>query len=185
MLPFARYWGAGYLFFGNEQTAGTTYRDKEGRWTVHPCFDQSHQWTLHIDSMTSLLTIPEPVRTGSLIEPLMDMMIQGILVRRYPKYADLQMSCFVEDEGGRESRWCHNCTICAKMYLMCAGAGVDPAAVGFRRSMLTEKQRDFFCSFRRLISLPVRPDRRGPGRTVIRFSLCRPFRFRRSARQGI
>ncbi|MDF1566870.1 MAG: hypothetical protein P1P77_02495 [Spirochaetaceae bacterium] len=144
MLPLARYWGADFILFGNEQTAAVTYRDKEDRWTVHPCYDQSHDWTRHIDAMTSQLTDPYPVRTGSLIEPLMDLMVQRILVKRYPRYAALQMSCFAEGEAGRDSRWCHECDICAKMYLMCVASGVDPSMVGFRRSMLKSSDRRFF-----------------------------------------
>ncbi len=147
MLPYARAFGAGYILFGNEQSAGSSYRDASGRWTVYPCYDQTHLWTGHIDAMTASLTGEDPVRTGSLIEPLMDMMIQRMLVRRYPAYAKYQMSCFAEGEAGKHDRWCHECSICAKMYLMCLGGGVDPAAVGFKRSMLTEEQLRFFPIF--------------------------------------
>jgi len=144
LLPLARYWGAEFILFGNEQTAGSDYLSGNGRWMVDPCFDQSHDWTRHIDAMTSLLTAPNPVRVGSLIEPLMDIMVQGILVRRYPRYAALQMSCFADSEGGQESRWCHDCTICAKMYLLCTAFGVHPEVVGFQRSMLTADKRKFY-----------------------------------------
>lgn len=144
MLPYARAWGARYILFGNEQTAGAFYMDASGRWTVHPCYDQSPHWTRHINAMTSALTMARPVGTGSIIEPLMDMMVQRILVRRYPRYAPLQMSCFAEGEEGAHYRWCHACPICAKMYLMCAGGGVDPREVGFRHSLLTEKERGYF-----------------------------------------
>jgi hypothetical protein len=147
MLPYARFWGAGYILFGNEQTAGESYRDTKGRWTVYPCYDQSPEWTRQVDAVTAMLTEPHPVRTGSLIEPLMDMMVQRILVNRYPHYASLQMSCFAEGEEGKHYRWCHECSICAKMYLMCVGGGIDPASVGFRRSLLSSRERGFFSLF--------------------------------------
>jgi hypothetical protein len=147
MLPYARATDSKYIFFGNEQTAGSSYKDSSGKWTVYPCYDQTHLWTRHIDAMTASLTEPSPVRTGSLIEPLMDMMIQRILVNRYPRYAAYQMSCFAEGEEGKHNRWCHNCSICAKMYLMCVGGGVDPALIGLDHSMLTEDHIKYFPIF--------------------------------------
>lgn len=147
MLPYARAYGAGYLFFGNEQSASSSYKDASGCWTVYPCYDQSSLWTGHISAMTSMMTGTNPVRTGSLIEPLMDMMIQRILVRRYPEYAKYQMSCFAEGEAGKQDRWCCDCSVCAKMYLMCLGGGVDPGAVGLRNSLLKEEHVRFFSLF--------------------------------------
>ncbi|MBN2657387.1 MAG: hypothetical protein JXR86_10025 [Spirochaetales bacterium] len=147
MLPYARACGGDYIFFGNEQSAGSFYGDSTGRWTVYPCYDQTHMWTTHINSMTSLLTAERPVRTGSLIEPLMDMMIQRMIVNRYPRYASYQMSCFAENEGGRDNRWCHDCSICAKMYLMCIGGAVDPAAIGLTGPLLTEENSRYFALF--------------------------------------
>ncbi len=148
LIPFAYALGGKYLLFGNEHTSSETYmsRDKSGPWLVNPCFDQSHEWTVHIDQITQMFS-GRSVRTGSLIEPLMDMMVQRTLVHRYPQYAKYQMSCFTENEYGREYRWCHNCSVCAKMYLLCAGGGVDPRAVGFRHDMLTAENRRFFTLF--------------------------------------
>jgi hypothetical protein len=137
MIPYAFATGAGYIFFGNEQSAGSSYRDSTGSSIVYPCYDQTHFWTQHIDAMTALSSGGK-VRTGSLIEPLMDVMVQRILVHRYPRHAPYQMSCFAEGEAGLTSRWCHDCSICAKMYLLCRAANVDPYAVGFDRSMLTD-----------------------------------------------
>ncbi|MFT6106052.1 MAG: hypothetical protein ACJA0S_000413 [Rickettsiales bacterium] len=151
MLPYARSCGAKYILMGNEQTAGTYYSSSNGdsnnEWTIHPCYDQTHFWTNHINSMTSALTANDPVQTGSLIEPLMDMMIQRILVRRYPQYAKYQMSCFAVGEAGKDYHWCYECGICAKMYLMCVGGGVNPADIGLKKSMLTENNIKFFPIF--------------------------------------
>ncbi len=146
LIPFAYALKSKYLLFGNEQTAASTYMDAEGRWTVHPCYDQSHHWTVHIDQITQMFS-GRSVRTGSLIEPLMDMMIQYILAHRYPQIAKYQMSCFTETESGRDYHWCHNCSICAKMYLMCAGSGIDPQKIGLRVNMLEPQYRRFFTLF--------------------------------------
>jgi hypothetical protein len=146
MIPFAYALKARYLLFGNEQTAAATYMDSEGRWTVHPCYDQSHRWTVHIDQITQTFS-GRSVNTGSVIEPLMDMMIQYILAHRYPEIAKYQMSCFTETEAGRDYHWCHNCSICAKMYLMCVGSGIDPQKIGLRENMLERKYKRFFTLF--------------------------------------
>jgi 7-cyano-7-deazaguanine synthase in queuosine biosynthesis len=146
LIPFAYALKAKYLLFGNEQTAASTYMDSKGRWTVHPCYDQSHHWTVHIDQITRMFS-GRSVKTGSIIEPLMDMMIQYILAHRYPEIAKYQMSCFTETEAGRDYHWCHNCSICAKMYLMCIGSGIDPAKIGLRVNMLERKYKQFFTLF--------------------------------------
>ncbi|MFX1562672.1 MAG: hypothetical protein ACFFDP_05140 [Promethearchaeota archaeon] len=145
-IPFAYADQGKYLLFGNEQTTAASYMDAEGRWVVHPCYDQSHRWTIHIDQISQIFSAGS-VHTGSLIEPLMDMMIQKTLARRYPEIAKYQMSCFTETEAGRDYRWCHNCSICAKMYLMCAASGIDPRVVGLRVNMLERQYKQFFTLF--------------------------------------
>ena len=147
MLPYARFYGAKYILMGNEQSAGTYYPDSKNQWRIYPCYDQTHFWTNHVNSMTCALTMNDPVSTGSLIEPLMDMMIQRILVRRYPDYAKYQMSCFADGGAGKNYHWCHECSICAKMYLMCVGGGVNPADAGLKKSMLTQENIRFFPIF--------------------------------------
>lgn len=145
-IPFAYRLNAKYLLFGNEQTASATYMDEKGEWTVYPCFDQSHEWTVHINQITRMFS-GGSTQTGSLIEPLMDMMVQRTLVHRYPQIAKYQMSCFTETEAGRDYRWCHSCNVCAKMYLLCAGSGVDPKSVGFRENMLDADKTQYFTLF--------------------------------------
>jgi hypothetical protein len=94
------------------------------------------------------------VRTGSLIEPLMDMMVQRILAHRYPHYARYQMSCFVQGAQGVAARWCHDCEVCAKMYLLCVGSGIDPGTVSFTRSMLAAQGSRHFSLFGGETALP-------------------------------
>src|SRR5690606_10354049 len=91
---------------------------------------------------------------NSLIEPLMDMMVQRILVKRYPQYAPYQMSCFAQTSSAANYHWCQDCAVCAKMYVLCVGGGVDPAAVGFTVDMLGAGNRRFFTLFGASSSLP-------------------------------
>lgn len=145
-IPLAYALEGKYILFGNEQTTSETYVNEKDGWLIYPCYDQSHIWTVHISRITQMFS-GDSVRTGSLIEPLMDMMVQRTLARRYPEIAKYQMSCFTETEAGRDYHWCHNCTICGKMYLLCAGSGIDPKSVGFRENMLEKDKKRYFTLF--------------------------------------
>lgn len=145
-IPFAYALQARYIFFGNEQSTAATYLDETNKWRIYPCYDQTHVWTKHIDQITQLFT-GRSVKTGSLIEPLMDMMIQAILINRYPEIAKYQMSCFTATEAGKDYHWCHQCSVCAKMYLLAAGSGMNPAKIGFKHDMLESGNKHLFTLF--------------------------------------
>ncbi|MFX0026916.1 MAG: hypothetical protein ACFE8M_10950 [Candidatus Hermodarchaeota archaeon] len=145
-IPFAYTFKGKYIFFGNEQTTAASYMDKTNRWQIFPAYDQSHLWTLHINQITQAFS-GRTVQTGSLIEPLMDMMIQYILVHRYPTLAKYQMSCFTENEFGKNYHWCHHCSVCAKMYLLCVGSGIDPKLIGLKNNMLEKDFKRYFTLF--------------------------------------
>jgi len=145
LLPVAHSYDARYMVFGNEQSCAAHYIDQEG-YVCYPAYDQSHIWTLQIDSMTRLMS-GEQVRTVSVIEPLMDIAVMGVLHHRYPDVGKYEMSCFTETESGRDRRWCLSCSICAKMYLLIKALGIDPQRVGLSKNMLTAKNRRFFSLF--------------------------------------
>lgn len=153
LVPFAYQYNAKYMFFGNEQSCAAIYVDPAGKWIVNPCYDQSHLWTIHIDQITQAFS-GRIVRTGSLIEPLMDMMIQRTLAHRYPEMAKYQMSCFTENEQGKDYWWCHNCAVCAKMYLLCVASGINPEIIGLKQNMLRAESKPFFTLFGGRSNLP-------------------------------
>jgi len=144
-LPVAHRFQARYILFGNEQSCAEYYFDREG-FICYPAYDQSHIWTVQIDSMTRQLT-GGGVRTISAIEPLNDIAVVYTLYKRYPEVAKYHMSCFVETEAGRDKRWCQDCSVCSKMYLLIVASGFDPKTVGLERNMLTEDCRDYFSLF--------------------------------------
>ncbi|MFW9928380.1 MAG: hypothetical protein ACFFD1_03230 [Candidatus Thorarchaeota archaeon] len=146
LLPFAYYYNANNIIFGNEQSTAESYYDQEKRWKIYPCYDQTHLWTKHINQMIQIIS-NQSINTISIIEPLMDIMIQRILIRRYPKYAKYQMSCFTENETGKDYRWCQECTVCAKMYLLSVAGGMDPKKIGFTKNMLMNNKKHFFTLF--------------------------------------
>ncbi len=145
-IPFAYAFSGKYIFFGNEQTTAASYMDNSNRWLIYPAYDQSHLWTVHLNQITQIFS-GHSVNTGSLIEPLMDMMIQRILANRYPEIAKYQMSCFTENEFGRNYRWCQHCSVCAKMYLLCVGSGIDPESIGLKNDMLIKEFKAFYTLF--------------------------------------
>ncbi|MBN1682765.1 hypothetical protein JW865_04355 [Candidatus Bathyarchaeota archaeon] len=145
ILPIAQTFEAKYILFGNEQSCAEYYYDREG-YICYPAYDQSHKWTINIDLITRSLT-NNNVRTISVIEPLNDIAVVYALYKRYPEVAKYHMSCFVETEAGRDTRWCMNCSVCSKMYLLIRACGFDPASVGINRNMLTEDCRDYFSLF--------------------------------------
>jgi hypothetical protein len=83
----------------------------------------------------------------SIIEPLNDIAVVYTLYKRYPDVAKYHMSCFVETEAGRDHRWCMDCGVCTKMYLLIKACGFDPETVGLTRNMLTEEMRSYFSLF--------------------------------------
>jgi len=87
------------------------------------------------------------VRTMSVIEPLNDIAVMMVLNHRYPNVAKYEMSCFTETEAGRDYRWCQQCSVCCKMYLLLVALGIDPKRVGLKKNMLTKENEGFFSLF--------------------------------------
>ncbi|HKZ39583.1 MAG TPA: hypothetical protein VJ044_01395 [Candidatus Hodarchaeales archaeon] len=147
LLPLSYSLGGKYILFGNEQSTASNYLDNEKNWNIYPSFDQSPEWTKHIDQAT-LAFSGRGVNTASLIEPLMDILVQRILIKRYPQYAKYQNSCFTRSEQGKDYRWCHSCGICAEMYLLSvAFANADPGLIGFRENMFDKAKIPLFAVF--------------------------------------
>jgi len=145
ILPIAHRFQSRYILFGNEQSCGEHYYDREG-YVCYPAYDQCHSWTTQIDLITRQLS-GGGVRTMSVIEPLNDIAVVYTLYKRYSEVAKYHMSCFVDTEAGRDHRWCMDCSVCSKMYLLIKASGFDPKEVGLNRNMLTEEMRDYFSLF--------------------------------------
>ena len=145
ILPVAHKYGARYILLGNEQSCAEYYHDREG-FICYPAYDQSHIWTKQIDSMTRQMT-GGGVRYMSVIEPLNDIAVVYALYKRYPEVAKYHMSCFVETDAGKDHRWCLDCSVCSKMYLLIKASGFDPATVGLTRNMLTKECREYYSLF--------------------------------------
>lgn len=149
LIPYAFAFKANVILFGNEQTTSEKYIDSNNKWLVYPCYDQTHNWTIHLDQITKMFS-NRTISTTSFIEPLMDIMVQRILQRRYPEIAKYQMSCFVEnnrEEDNKSDRWCHECVICAKMYLLSTASGMNPRNIGLKENMFNFDKKHLFTIF--------------------------------------
>lgn len=145
ILPIADHFQSKFILFGNEQSCGEYYTDKQG-FVCYPAYDQCHIWTKQIDSITRQLTLGG-VQTMSVIEPLNDIAVVYILFKRYPDVAKYHMSCFVETETGKDHRWCRDCSVCSKMYLLIRASGFDPRTVGLDKNMLEKEMRSYYSLF--------------------------------------
>ncbi|MCB0337451.1 MAG: hypothetical protein KDD62_14140, partial [Bdellovibrionales bacterium] len=63
------------------------------------------------------------------------------------RYAPFQMSCFTDNEAGKDYHWCQECTVCTKMYLLCVGGGVDPKEIGLTKQLLSNEYRELYPLF--------------------------------------
>ncbi|NOZ24247.1 MAG: hypothetical protein GXP25_24490 [Planctomycetes bacterium] len=144
LLPFAHYYKARYIVLGNQQNMNFGFLNKDGYWTW-PSFDQTHYWTKRQDTMVRVLT-GGATHVVSVIEPLTNIAIMRVLMHEYPDFAKYLVSCDCLDASA-ESRWCHNCSKCARMQMLIRAAGSDIREVGFSEDMIEKKHRKFYCLF--------------------------------------
>lgn len=144
-LPIAFSKRASYLFFANEQSCNDQFLDEEG-FFCNPVYEQSVDWTLKFEKMAKILGLKN-IKVSSLIEPLHEIAIIKILHSRYPEIGKYQMSCGEILEKITESRWCGNCSKCARIYIFLLANNIDPKRVGFPHDMLEFKYKNRFALF--------------------------------------
>ncbi len=145
MLPYVYALKAGYILFSNEQSCDNTMIDKDG-FRCNPVFEQSHQWLLQNSLLTSLVG-GNSLSIGTLIEPLHDLAIIKILHGRYPQIGKYQSSCDLEEKPKNGSRWCENCSKCARIYILLLANGINPKKVGFVSNLLSENKKRLYTIF--------------------------------------
>lgn len=146
LLPLAYYYNAGLIVFGNEYSSDDVYMSKDNV-KCSTTFDQSAEWMEHMNALTSIIFQGKVVPT-SLVQPLREMAVCKVLYQRYPALAKYQMSCFVDEDGGKHSRWCRACAKCACCYVFMRALGFDPRVVGFGE-MFSLKYKDLYAIFNR------------------------------------
>jgi hypothetical protein len=144
LIPIAYVEKASYVFFGNEKSCDEGFFDGEGFW-CNPVYEQSSEWILKFREIVKTLGV-ENITIGSLIEPLYELAIIRILHNRYPDVAKYQMSCG-ENIEPRKSRWCGNCSKCARIYIFLLANNVDPKKLDIPTNMLELKYKSLFSLF--------------------------------------
>ncbi|MEM3547274.1 MAG: hypothetical protein QXU47_08885 [Candidatus Bathyarchaeia archaeon] len=145
LLPIAYARKAKYIFFGNEKSCDEGFWDAEGFW-CNPVYEQSSEWIFKFREIVKTLGF-EKILISSLIEPLHELAVIRILHHRYPEIAKYQMSCGENMPEPRSSRWCGNCSKCARMYIFFLANNIDPGKLGMPTDMLELKYRGLFCLF--------------------------------------
>ena len=143
MLPLLYQTRSGNVMFGNEQSCNYTYENQDG-FISYPVYDQTKFWTQKMDAMMRATT-GGGVGVCSIVEPLHDLAIIKILHTRYKDFGKYQLSCF-PDEHDTNSRWCHNCSKCARIYLYLKACGFDVRRAGMLRgkNMFGKEYKPFY-----------------------------------------
>jgi hypothetical protein len=145
VMPFAYAFDADYVFLGNEYDCDEYTYDAEG-FKNSFSYDQRSDWTKQMDIIVKIMG-NSTMASGSLVGPLYEFGILKVLHKRYPSLAKLQMSCFVDNEEGKDHRWCCNCSKCAWIYVMLKAIGVDTQEMGFHKDMFSKEFRKFYSIF--------------------------------------
>lgn len=145
LLPVAYAGRAKYVFFGNEKSCDEGFWDDEGFW-CNPVYEQSSDWLLKFREIVKILGL-DKLFIGSLVEPLHELAILRVLHHRYPEIAKYQMSCGENIPESRSSRWCGNCSKCARMYIFLLANGIDPKKLDMPTDMLELKYKRLFSLF--------------------------------------
>jgi len=145
VLPFAQYFDADYIFFGNEYSCDDFTHCEEG-FKSNFCFDQCAEWTKQLNSVAKVMTNKE-VEVGSIVGPIYELGLVKILHERYPHLAKMQMSCFSDTDEGKERVWCGNCSKCARMFTFFKATGVDVKKMGFENNMFNKESKKHFSLF--------------------------------------
>ena len=132
-LPLLRRRGIGAVSIGSEYD--TTVRASTGHVTHYAgLYDQS-RW---FDQALSRWYRRKgwPLLQYSVLRPLSELLIQRILVERYPDLQRLQVSCHAAHKDGDDGvvRPCGRCEKCRRIVSMLVALGADPARCGYEEA---------------------------------------------------
>ncbi len=127
-LPVARARGAGRLVLGDEHDT-TDMREHEGIVHYNGLYDQS----LHFDdAMTAYFQAKGwDLTQFSMLRPLSEILIEKVLVERYPDLQRHQVSCHATHIDGDRVRPCGQCEKCRRIVGMLTALGADPGRCGY------------------------------------------------------
>jgi creatinine amidohydrolase/Fe(II)-dependent formamide hydrolase-like protein/7-cyano-7-deazaguanine synthase in queuosine biosynthesis len=127
-LPLVRKRGLGRLIIGDEfdTTRRLSYRS-----IGH--YDGLYDQSRYFDNALSRYYLRKGwnISQFSVIRPLSELLIEKILVERYPRLQGQQMSCHAAHKKGRRIHPCGRCEKCRRIVGMLSALGADPRRCGY------------------------------------------------------
>lgn len=113
-----------------------------------PDYEQTAQATEEMSLLTQALSEGE-VYTTTFLQGIDELAVLAILKTRYSKDTfRYLMSCWSENEFGKDKRWCGNCSKCARIYAYLTAVGVNPMKeAGFKDDMFDISKKHLFNVF--------------------------------------
>jgi mycofactocin system creatininase family protein len=133
VLPLVRARGIGRLVIGDE--FDTTQRSSlHGIPHYSGLFDQSRFFDARMSKY--FLTKKWNVSQFSILRPLSELLVEKILVERYPDLQRLQTSCHATHTEGDGVRPCGRCEKCRRVVGMLVALGADPTRCGYSEDQI-------------------------------------------------
>jgi len=150
-LPVLRQRGIGHLVIGDE--FDTTQRlFYKGITHYDGLYDQSRYFD---NALTRYFHRKKwDVSQFSIIRSLSELLIEKILVERYPHLQELQTSCHATHKNGDRVSPCGRCEKCRRIVAMLKAVGADPARCGYGPEQVDRCMKD-------LVSKGIRQERPG------------------------
>jgi len=134
-LPLLRKRGIGRLLIGDEFDA-TVKTSFKGVTHYDGLYDQSR----YFDDALSRYYMQKgwAISQFSILRPLSEMLIEKILVERYPDLQKNQMSCHASHKQGERAYPCGKCEKCRRIVGMLVALGADPKNCGYSDQQITD-----------------------------------------------
>jgi creatinine amidohydrolase/Fe(II)-dependent formamide hydrolase-like protein len=127
-LPLMLRRGIGRLVLGCEHD--TTLRGRhEGISHRGGLYDQSRPFDAAVSRYFKAKGVP--IAQFSLLRPLSELLVEKVLVERYPELQRLQISCHAASVEGERVRPCGRCEKCRRVVGMLVALGADPETCGY------------------------------------------------------
>ncbi|MBI2129879.1 hypothetical protein HYU07_06635 [Candidatus Woesearchaeota archaeon] len=149
LLPFAYGFGHNTVLFGNEHNLNDYFIDEQG-FKCYPSYEQSSECIEGQNNALMQFT-GKKIGVASLINPLYCLSEYKILYKRYPRLAELQMSCPHDPYENQENKWCYKCSTCARTFLYTSAVGGDIKSISFNKNFFGKEYGNLYVLFNKAI----------------------------------
>lgn len=135
VLPIVRKRGAGCVLIGDEYDTSAR-SDHQGITHYNGLYDQSRYFDNALSRYYGRKSWS--LSQFSVLRPLSEMLIERVLVQRYPRLFEHQTSCHATHMEGDRVHPCGKCEKCRRIVGMVIAAGGDPALCGYTPAQIDE-----------------------------------------------